>query len=91
MSLRKLAFWLGVVIGAGVGYAIGISLPEEEQQHLREELRQRGQHLVTKAKEVGEQQARDWAKEARTRAAEWFAQAESHIPYTRDRNNGHAH
>ncbi len=89
MSLRRIAFWLGVIVGAGIGYAIGISLPEEEQQHLREEFRRRGEDLVAKAKEVGTQQARHWTKEAQARATEWFERAETHIPYPRSRNNGH--
>ncbi len=91
VSLRKIAFWMGVIAGVAIGYAIGISLPEDKQQQLREELQKRGKEVVTKGKEVGEQYARDWAEEARKRATEWFQQAETHIPYSRSRTNGHEH
>lgn len=80
MSVRKAAFWLGLMVGAGIGYIVGISMPEEKQKRLREELVKRGEDVVEKAREVGEERARELSEEARRRAEEMAAKAKERIP-----------
>lgn len=79
---RKIAFWSGFLLGTAVGYIVGIAMPQEQQQRLREELVTRGEEVVARARKVGEQQARVLAQEARRRAEELAAQARERIPAT---------
>ncbi len=80
MRLRRLAFWTGLLLGAVVGYVIGISLPEEKQKHLRETLVHRGEEVVDKARTVGRERARHLAEEAKRRAETVVTEARERVP-----------
>ena len=82
MSVKRAAFWMGIIVGAGIGYVVGIMMPEEKQKHLREELIKRGEDVVSKARVVSEERARQLAEEAKRRAEEVAAQVKEHIPDT---------
>ena len=88
MKLKKLVFWTGVLVGMGVGYAVAISLPEEQRQALREKLVARGEEVVEKLKETGSEQAREWAQEVRRKAEEWVEQAPEVADFIRVGTNG---
>lgn len=67
---RALAFWSGLIIGAALGYVVGISLPEERQKQLKETLVQRGEEVWEKARTVGAERARQVIEEAKRRVPE---------------------
>ena len=88
MALKKLVFWTGVLVGVGVGYAVAISLPEEQREELKQKLVARGEDVWELLKEAGSQQARELAEEARRKAEEWVEQAPEFSSFLRTGTNG---
>ncbi|GEM_PF-5216980 len=90
MSWKKLTFWTGVVVGAAVGYAVAISLPEEERERLRQTLLSEGETLFETLKEVGGEYVRDLSKEVVERAETLIEEKGVSIPFATGRTNGAA-
>jgi len=79
-----------MLIGVGLGYAVAISLPEEQRQELKEMLVTRGSEVVDKLKDVGRQQAEQWAGEVRQKAKTWVEQNPDLSPFIHSGTNGTA-
>ena len=92
MSMRKVAFWTGFIVGAATGYVVGVAMPQEQQERLRQRLVTRGEEVITKAREVGGAGARVLTEEARRRAESLREQAQyrlgERVPFVTPRTNG---
>ncbi len=86
MGWKKFAFWTGVAVGTIVGYAVAISLSEEERERLRQTILAEGEDVLDTVKEIGGLYARDLSKKAVEKAEAWVG--EMGFPFSSARTNG---